>query len=129
MSTTEPATKRISFEDAPAADATGATVTVSNTGIRITFPNGDAKYYYGVGAVAAASCTVNFGKVPELEGENAPVPSAKLLAKYGGKPVHLGVCAVGQLTKIQVGRGRAAVGAVGCLESTGAVFNFGRSSQ
>ena len=110
----------IQFEDGPIADATGSHITISKYGIRIKFPNGDKRYYFGVGAIAAGHATINFGNIPELENENAPKPSEKLMTKYGTTPCHMGVLAVGIIQGNPTG-----VGAAGCLNAGTTVFNFG----
>ena len=121
MSTTAPvsAMTTIRFEDGPAADASGATIMCSDAGIRITFSTGETRYYYGLGAHVAESATIRFGTIPELQGPNAPKPSAELQAKYKNR--HTGVGAVGR-AKITVGDGTAtsavAAGAVGYLCDT-----------
>ena len=96
---------KIQFEAGPAADATGATITMSKSGIRIDFANGDTKYYYGLGAIKANNVTINMTNVPELEGPNAPKPSVALIAKYGANACHTGVGAAGQLSGNPAGAG------------------------
>ena len=115
----------IRFEDSPVQDASGATITISNAGIRIKFPTGETRYYYGQGPLFAEPATIHFAPIPELQGPSAPKPTAELVAKYGNR--HMAVGAVG-CANISVGDGQrkaagaTAAGAVGCL------FHFGRGS-
>ena len=99
---------KIRFEPGPAADVTGATVTVSPHGIRIESADGQTRYYFGVGAQTARHATLIMGPVPELQGNGAPQPSEELVNKFGAAPAHMGVLAVGVASA-----GAAGAGAVG----------------
>ena len=88
---------KIKFEPGPAADVTGAIVTVAPQGIRIKSSDGQTRYYFGVGALTAQRVTINMGSLPELQGKKAPKPSAELVKRFGASPCHIGVLAVGVL--------------------------------